>query len=70
MFGNKEEFEDRFITISQHKVGNKHFYRNIMVIKDTETRIQYMIVTHPDGVGITPLLDTEGKPIITPAETE
>ena len=35
------------------------------VFVDKETGVNYLYVSHVQGAGLTPLLDQEGKPIIT-----
>jgi hypothetical protein len=38
--------------------------KSISTLRDTRTGVQYLLVIHEDGSGLTPLLDKEGKPII------
>lgn len=35
------------------------------VIVDTETGVNYLVVTYCNGTGLTPLIDENGKPIVT-----
>ena len=37
-----------------------------MILVDRETGVNYLMVKSGYGTGITPLLGTDGKPIITP----
>ena len=36
-----------------------------MVFVDRETGVNYLFVKHGYGAGLTPLLDAEGKPVVT-----
>lgn len=36
---------------------------------DRETGVQYLYHFHGSGGGITPLLDSDGKPVVTPRES-
>ena len=36
-----------------------------MVIVDTVTGVNYLFVTRGNGAGLTPLIDENGKPIVT-----
>ena len=36
-----------------------------MVIVDTETGVNYLLVVRGYGAGLTPLIDEDGKPIVT-----
>lgn len=35
------------------------------ILVDKETGVNYLYVAHVQGAGLTPLLDQEGKPVIT-----
>ncbi|MEG0077451.1 MAG: DUF6440 family protein [Anaerorhabdus sp.] len=35
-----------------------------VILEDTVTGIQYLWVTGSTGAGLTPLLDSEGKPVV------
>ena len=67
MFGSKEIApevnNDRFkeVSASTNAMYGRHF-----VLKDTETGVLYYMVQAKNngGVGLTPLLDVDGKPII------
>ena len=41
------------------------FMSDTVVIVDKETGVNYLFVRSGYGAGLTPLLDSEGKPIIT-----
>lgn len=41
---------------------------NYNIVIDTETGVNYFFCKGTMGAGLTPLLDAEGKPIITPPE--
>ena len=38
--------------------------KSISTVRDKQTGVQYLLVVHEYGSGLTPLLDKEGKPII------
>ena len=43
----------------------KGLCREANVIIDTETGVNYLLVTYGYGAGLTPLIDEDGKPIVT-----
>jgi len=38
--------------------------KSISTLKDKQTGVQYLLVIHENGSGLTPLLDKDGKPVI------
>ncbi len=40
-------------------------FKEISVIVDTVTGVNYLFVEHGNGAGLTPLIDENGKPIVT-----
>ena len=52
---------DRF-----QKVYSQGMVAVVEIWVDTETGVNYMFQRNGNGAGLTPLLDQEGKPIITP----
>ena len=54
--------KDRFDI--QEKEGVS-FMTDALVIVDKETGVNYLFVCRGDGGGLTPLLDANGKPLIT-----
>jgi hypothetical protein len=40
-------------------------FNEAMVIVDTVTGVNYLFVTRGNGAGLTPLIDENGKPIVT-----
>ncbi len=65
-FGRKEKEEKkkggRFRTVSSN--GALPLYS---VVVDTETGVNYLVVAQGmEAVGVTVMLDAEGKPIVTP----
>ena len=63
----KKKNENRFEVI--HKEGSQWKTEGIrMIAVDRETGVNYLIWTCGYGGGVTPLLDSEGKPILTQAE--
>ena len=53
--------EKRFVQIYSQGISN---VREIIV--DTETGVNYVFHRNGNAAGFTPLLDKEGKPIVTP----
>ena len=47
-------------------IGGEGFsaVKSIATLKDKQTGVQYLLVIHEHGSGLTPLLDKDGKPII------
>ena len=43
----------------------KGLCKEASVIVDTETGVNYLFVTRGNGAGLTPLIDENGKPIVT-----
>ena len=43
----------------------KGICREADVIVDTETGVNYLFVVYGNGAGLTPLIDENGKPIVT-----
>ena len=54
--------KDRFDIKERESVS---FATDALVIVDKETGVNYLFVHRGYGGGLTPLLDSEGKPIIT-----
>ena len=50
------------------KVYNQGLVKGIEIWVDTETGVNYMAYINGYAGGLSPLLDREGKPIITPVE--
>ena len=48
-----------------HEKEMKGICREADVIVDTETGVNYLFVVYGYGAGLTPLLDENGKPIVT-----
>ncbi len=53
--------DNRFIKVYSENA----FTTSKMIIVDSETGVNYLYVSHGYGAGLTPLLDENGKPIIT-----
>ena len=51
--------EDRFIKVHSEAMGGR------MILVDKVTGVNYLFVSVGYGGGLTPLLDREGKPIIS-----
>ena len=54
--------KDRFDINEKEDVG---FLTDAVVIVDKETGVNYLFVQRGYGGGLTPLLDADGKPIVT-----
>ena len=54
--------KNRFDVKSRENLG---MFMNASVLVDKETGINYLFVSHGYSGGLTPLLDADGKPIIT-----
>lgn len=52
--------EERFVKIHSEAMGGR------MILVDKVTGVNYLFVSVGYGGGLTPLLDREGKPVITP----
>ena len=67
MFG-KEKKDKRFEVTEME--GSQLSESGLMqVIVDKETGVNYLFVKSGYGAGLTPLLDAEGKVIVTPVDT-
>ena len=51
--------DDRFIKVHSEAMGNR------MILVDKVTGVNYLFVQSGYAGGLTPLLDREGKPVIT-----
>ena len=58
--------DKRFVRV--HKQSG--FSADAEIWVDTITGVNYLFVSHSYGGGLTPLLDREGKPIISPLPVE
>lgn len=60
MFGKGDKYDDRFeVTYEQGKLT---VYK---IIRDKETGVNYFYHAAGYGMAVTPLLDKEGKPVVT-----
>lgn len=70
-FGRKEKADDpkgkRFVKVSSQGVSPI-----LSVVVDRETGVNYLLGVNglDDGVGLTVLVDADGKPIVTPVTDE
>lgn len=53
---------NRFRKIHKESVG---FGENVLIIQDMKTGVEYMYVQSGYSGGLTPLLDREGKPVVS-----
>lgn len=63
---NKEKQQKRFVQVFAEDCG--FFGPESSLVADRETGVTYLIIRNTFGSGITPLLDAEGKPVITKLE--
>ena len=54
--------DQRFVRIYKQTSFNSH----IEILLDTQTGVQYLFRQVGYGGGLTPLLDREGKPVVSP----
>lgn len=50
--------------------GSANMFSNTMILVDRETGVNYLFFQSDGAGGLTPLLDREGKPIITTISDE
>ena len=50
------------------KVYSQGALENIEILVDKETGVNYLFVTSGYAGGLTPLLDRDGKPVVSPIE--
>jgi len=55
---------NRFVEVSNELVRGRLGSYNLAVVKDTHTGVSYMVMGGVHTPTITPLLDSQGKPII------
>ncbi|MBE6875900.1 MAG: xylan 1,4-beta-xylosidase [Ruminococcus sp.] len=55
---------DRFEIIFKKALG-MGFGKEVQIIIDNSTGVNYLFVKNNYGAGLTPLLDADGKPVIT-----
>ncbi len=63
----KDKKEKRFKVVSEEALG---FSGATTILLDQETGVNYLVILGTAGEGITPLLDAEGKVVITPVVQE
>lgn len=63
---SKEKQEKRFVQIFSEDSG--FFGPESSLVADRETGVAYHIIWNVFGSGITPLLNSDGKPVITQPE--
>lgn len=60
MFAKKEEAGSRFVPDRKLPSGTQ-----LYVLVDAQTGVNYLVTAFGTGVSVTPLLDRDGKPIVT-----
>lgn len=63
---SKEKQEKRFVQVFAEDCG--FFGPESSLVADRETGVTYLIIRTTFGSGITPLLNRDGKPVITKPE--
>ena len=63
---NKEKQEKRFVQVFAEDCG--FFGPESSLVVDRQTGVTYLIIRNTFGSGITPLLNADGKPVITKPE--
>jgi len=58
----RKNYDDRFEIVSEQSVG---FSRTVTVLLDRKTGVNYLYFQSGYSGGLTPLLDRDGKPIIS-----
>lgn len=66
MLGKKEAVQRRFNVLSSENVEMKTF----TVIQDKHTGVQYLVTEGMQGISVNPLIDGNGKVIVSPVEIE
>lgn len=56
----------RFVKVSEE--GGAFGYSRVVFV-DRETGVNYLFILCGYGGGLTPLLDADGKPVVTPLQT-
>ena len=56
--------EERFVKIHSEAIGGR------MILVDKVTGVNYLFVSSGYAGGLTPLLDRDGKPVITPLSVQ
>jgi hypothetical protein len=64
----KQKPDDRFVVVYQQINGLKDNRITCRIFIDRVTGVNYLYSSWGYGGGLTPLLDANGKPIITPVE--
>lgn len=60
MFGKKQD--KRFAVLYEESVG---FVTSCTILVDKTTGVNYLLTVHGNGTGLTPLLDAQGKVIVS-----
>ena len=63
---SKEKQEKRFVQVFSEDCG--FFGPESSLVVDRETGVTYLIIRNTFGSGITPLMNADGKPVITRSE--
>ena len=56
--------EQRFVKVYSH--GGGFSGPGTQILMDTQTGVHYLYVSHGYGGGLTPLLNADGTPVVTP----
>lgn len=66
VLGKKVEVHKRFNVLSSQNVEMKSF----TVIQDKQTGVQYLVTEGMQGIAVNPLVDGNGKIIVSPVDVE
>ena len=59
-----EKKEKRFMVVS-NETPKGNVFASCLVLVDRKTGVNYLMASYGSGTGLTPLLDRDGKPIVT-----
>lgn len=65
-YGGVMKEEKRFVEIHEESTG----WMNNVILVDRETGVTYLLTGYRQMGGLTPLLDPDGKPVITKLDEE
>jgi len=58
----KKKLSDRFVIVSEQRTG---LFSSVTVFLDRETGVNYLFYQNGYGGGLAPLLDRDGKPVVS-----
>ncbi|NLL46890.1 MAG: xylan 1,4-beta-xylosidase [Clostridiales bacterium] len=63
----KRNKNNRFVVVSEESTG---FGRGFTILLDRETGVNYLYYQSGYGGGLTPLLDNQGRPVVTTVHSD